>query len=49
MGFGLFRKQPISKQVRAFFAQTIHATGAKPKYVICDRGPQFCCKTFERW
>jgi putative transposase len=49
MGIAVFRKQPDSKQVSAFLAKTIRETGAKPKYVISDRGPQFWCKAFKRW
>lgn len=48
-GVGVFRRQPDSKQVRRFLARMIRNTGAKPKYVISDKGPQFCCKAFKRW
>ena len=48
MGVAVFRKQPDSGQVTAFLAKTIR-TGAKPKYVICDKGTQFWCRQFKRW
>ena len=49
MGIAVFRKQPDSKQVRRFLARTIRESGAKPKYIISDKGPQFWCKAFKRW
>ena len=49
MGIAVFRKQPNCKQVSGFLAKTIRETSAKPKYVICDKGPQFWCKAFKRW
>jgi putative transposase len=49
MGVSVFRKQPNSKRVSGFLAQTIRETGAKPKYIICDKGSQFWCKAFKRW
>ena len=45
----MFKKQPESKQVSAFLAETIRQTGTPPKYIICDKGPQFWCKAFKRW
>jgi len=41
MGFRVFRKQPTGDEVRAFLARTIRKAGAKPKYIICDKGVQF--------
>ena len=49
MGIAVFRKQPNSKQVSGLLAKTIRNTGAKTKYVISDKGPQFWCKAFKRW
>jgi transposase InsO family protein len=49
MGIAIFRKQPSSKQVSAFLAKTIRETGARPEYIISDKGPQFWCKLFKRW
>ncbi len=41
MGFRIFRKQPTADEIRAFLSRTIRKAGATPKYVICDKGPQF--------
>ena len=49
MGTGTFRRQPTSEQVRTFLGRTIHAAGAAPKHLICDRGRQFDCHGFRRW
>jgi transposase InsO family protein len=49
MSTGVFFKQPSSEQVRAFLGRTIHANGAAPKYIVCDRGSQFDCPGFRRW
>jgi len=48
-GVAVFRKQPDSRQVRGFLATTMREHKAKPKYIICDKGPQFWCKAFKRW
>jgi transposase InsO family protein len=47
MGFGVFRKQPTADEVRAFLTRTIRKAGAKPKYIICDKGVQFWCNAFK--
>ena len=49
MGVAVFRKQPDSQQVIAFLAKTIRQLGTPPKYLICDKGPQFWCSRFKRW
>ena len=49
MGIAVFRKQPDSQQIIAFFAKTIRQAGTPPKYVICDKGAQFWCTRFKRW
>ncbi len=49
MGFTVFRKEPTSAEVRAFLGRTFARNKAKPKYLICDRGPQFDCPGFETW
>jgi putative transposase len=49
MGFRVFGKQPTADDVRAFLARTIRKAGAKPKYIICDKGVQFWCDAFKRW
>jgi transposase InsO family protein len=49
MGFRIFRKPPMAKQVRLFLSQTIRKTGARPKYIICDKGVQFWNDGFKAW
>jgi transposase InsO family protein len=49
MGFRVFGKQPTADEVRAFLARTIRKAGAKPKYIICDKGVQFWCNAFKCW
>ena len=49
MGVVIFQKQPTSAEVRAFLGRTIHTAGATPKYLICDRGPQFDNDGFRQW
>ena len=49
MGVATFKRQPTGAQVRAFLARAIRAAGAAPKYIICDKGPQFDCPGFKRW
>jgi len=49
MGFALFRQQPTSEAVRASLGRTMAVNGAKPKYIICDKGSQFWCAGFKAW
>jgi transposase InsO family protein len=49
MGFRVFRKQPTASKVRAFLTRTIRKAGAKPRYIICDKGVQFWCNAFKKW
>ena len=49
MGFRVFGKQPTAGEVQAFLARTIRKAGATPKYIVCDKGPQFWCDAFKRW
>jgi len=49
MGVTVFTKQPNSEAVRAFLGRTIRDARATPKYLICDRGTQFCSDGFKRW
>jgi putative transposase len=49
MGTATFYHQPTSEAVRAFVARAIHTAKATPKYLICDRGPQFDCQGFRGW
>jgi hypothetical protein len=43
------QEQPTSLQVREFLGRTIAKAKAAPKYIICDRGPQFDCHAFRDW
>lgn len=49
MGVATFRSQPKSADVCAFLGRTIRDASAAPKYLICDKGPQFWCAGFKRW
>jgi putative transposase len=49
MGVATFRSQPKSADVCAFLGRTIRDVGAAPKYLVCDKGPQFWCEGFKRW
>ena len=49
MGFAVVTKQPNSVAVRAFLGRAIAKAGTVPKYLVCDRGPQFDCEGFRHW
>ena len=49
LGFAVFKKQPSSTAVRAFLGRAIGKTGACPKYIVCDQGPQFASAGFKTW
>jgi len=49
MGFMIFRKRPTSQAVQEFLDRTIQKNGAKPKYIISDKGRQFWCKAYNAW
>ena len=49
LGFAVFKKQPTSAAVRAFLGRAIGKSGASPKYIICDQGPQFANAGFKAW
>ena len=49
MGVGTFSQEPTSAAVRALLGRTIQAVGVKPKYLICDSGPQFDNDGFRDW
>ena len=46
MGLAVWKQPPTSQQVRVFLSRTIRTNEAKPKYIICGRGPQFWCDGF---
>jgi len=35
--------------MQVFLRCVIRKVGATPKYIICDKGPQFWCDGFKRW
>jgi hypothetical protein len=45
MGAVAMKDQPTSDAVRGFLGRTIAKAKKKPKYIVCDRGPQFDCGT----
>jgi transposase InsO family protein len=47
MGVAVFEKQPTSVQVRTFLGRLYGRS--KPKYIVCDKGSQFCCDGFTVW
>jgi transposase InsO family protein len=49
MGVAVFGTAPTSKAVCAFLGRAIHRAGRAPKYIICDKGPQFWCAGFKGW
>lgn len=49
MGVAVFKTAPTSEAVRAFLGRAIHDAGRAPKYIVCDKGPQFWCPGFKRW
>ena len=49
MGISVWEKPPSSLQVRHFLGQSIARTGRSPKYIICDKGPQFWNDDFKEW
>ena len=46
MGIAAFESQPNSEAVCRFLGRTIAKAGKMPRYIVCDRGPQFDCRTF---
>jgi len=48
-GFAIFTEEPSSAEVCQFFDRVGAGTGASPKHVITDKGPQFFCYTFKAW
>jgi transposase InsO family protein len=49
MGVAVFRTAPTSKAVCEFLGRAIHSAGRAPRYIVCDKGPQFWCPGFKRW
>jgi len=49
MGVTAFMRQPTSRAMRGFLGRAMHTAGAKPKYLISDKGSQFWCPGFKDW
>src|SRR5262249_38906344 len=49
MGCEVFSGQPTSFDVRALLGRASSAAGAGPKYIVCDKGPQFWSREFKKW
>jgi transposase InsO family protein len=49
MGIAVFRTAATSEAVCAFLRRAIHSAGRAPRYIVCDKGPQFWCPGFKRW
>jgi transposase InsO family protein len=49
MGVAVFRNAPTSEAVCAFLGRAIHSAGRAPRYIVCDKGPQFWCPGFKHW
>jgi len=42
-------RPPSSRAIQKFLERTIQKNGAKPKYIITDKGSQFWCDGFKGW
>ncbi len=49
MSISVWKEPPSSLQMRHFLGQSIARTGRSPKYIICDKGPQFWNDAFKDW
>jgi len=49
MGAAVFKRPPTSQRITAFLRRTIRKAHATPKYLICDKAPQFWCDRFMAW
>ncbi len=49
VGFSVFARQPDSVSVRTFLGRLMASAHTAPKYLICDKGPQFWCDAFKQW
>ncbi len=49
MGVAVFRRQPNSEQIRAALGRAMAQTQDTPKYIVCDKGPQFWSNGFKAW
>ena len=49
LGISFFKEIPSSAAMQSLLNRTIKRVGAKPRYLICDKGKQFWCKSFKDW
>lgn len=49
VGFAAFANQPKGAEVRAFLGRAIQASGAVPRYLVSDLGPQFTAEAHRSW
>jgi transposase InsO family protein len=49
LGIGIFKENPSAAALQSLLNRTIKMEKCKPKYVICDKGKQFWCKSFKDW
>jgi transposase InsO family protein len=49
MSVTAFKHSPTSRSVQYFLERAMDSTGAKPKYIISDKGQQFWCELFNDW
>ncbi len=47
MGFAVFRINPTSVSIQSFLESAIVNARAAPKYMMCDKSPQFWCDAFK--
>ena len=48
-GIQCFDKQPTGREVQVFLSRTIRRAGAKPRYIVVDKGVQFWSRGFKSW
>ena len=49
MGISVWQDKPSSVEIRHVLGQSIARTGRSPRYVVCDKGPQFWNDDFKEW
>jgi putative transposase len=49
VGFAVFSRRPTSEHVQSSLDLAVRRVGHPPKYVITDKGRQFCCDSFRQW
>ncbi len=49
LGTRVFKECPSSAALQSFLSRTIKKERAGPRYLICDKGKQFWCESFNDW